>query len=209
MEQAKQYEYVDLGLPSGTKWAKCNVGAKKESDYGIMFAWGQTDNAVASNFVDSKNYPYSWASYEHCNGTYNTLTKYNNKSSYGTVDNKTVLDPEDDVATQIMGREWRMPTKDEIIELLDNTTKEWTQVNGVNGYKFTSKTDTSKYIFIPAAGYCYAGSVNDVGGGGDVWSSSLITSNPNVAWYLSFYSSDCLMYKYDRYYGRSVRGVRK
>ncbi len=205
MEQAKQYEYVDLGLPSGTKWAKCNVGAKKESDYGIMFAWGQTDNAVASNFVDSKNYPYSWASYEHCNGTYNTLTKYNNKSSYGTVDNKTVLDPEDDVATQIMGREWRMPTKDEIIELLDNTTKEWTQVNGVNGRKFTASNGNS--IFIPAAGNCSNGSVGNVGYRGYVWSSSLCASYPSYAWYLGFYSDGCYMDSSGRYCGQSVRGV--
>ena len=69
-------EYVDLGL--SVKWATMNIGAEKESDYGIMFAWGQTDNAVATNFVDSKNYPYSWATYEHCKGPYDTLTKYNN-----------------------------------------------------------------------------------------------------------------------------------
>ena len=79
-ETANDQLYVDLGLPSGLKWAKCNVGAKKESDYGIMFAWGQTDNAVATKFVDSENYPYNWATYEHCYGTYNTLKKYNNNS---------------------------------------------------------------------------------------------------------------------------------
>ena len=200
-------EYVDLGL--SVKWATMNVGAEKESDYGIMFAWGQTDNAVATKFVDSENYPYSWATYEHCNGTYNTLTKYNNNSSYGTVDNKTVLGPEDDAATQIMGSDWRMPTKAEFQELLDNTTKEWTQVNGVNGYKFTSKTDTSKYIFIPAAGYCGDGSVGNVGGNGGVWSSSLYSSSPFSAWCLNFYSGNCSVNNYYRYNGRSVRGVRK
>ena len=200
-------EYVDLGL--SVKWATMNVGAEKESDYGIMFAWGQTDNAVATKFVDSENYPYSWATYEHCNGTYNTLTKYNNNSSYGTVDNKTVLGPEDDAATQIMGSDWRMPTKAEFQELLDNTTKEWTQVNGVNGYKFTSKTDTSKYIFIPAAGSCGDGSVDGVGSYGNVWSSSLYTSYPSNAWGLSFGSGNCSMYSLYRCSGRSVRGVRK
>ena len=198
-------EYVDLGL--SVKWATMNIGAEKESDYGIMFAWGQTDNAVATNFVDSKNYPYSWATYEHCNGTYNTLTKYNNKSSYGTVDNKTVLDPEDDAATQIMGSDWRMPTETEIRELINNTTNEWTQVNGVNGRKFTASNGNS--IFIPAAGYCSDGSVNSVGSSGYVWSSSLSASNPNDAWYLNFVSDGCDMDNYYRCSGWSVRGVRK
>ena len=204
-------EYVDLGLPSGLKWAKCNVGAEKESDYGIMFAWGQTDNAVATKFVDSKNYPYSWATYEHCNGSYNTLTKYNNIGSYGTVDNITTLEPGDDAATQIMGGDWRMPTQTEIQELLDNTSKEWTQVNGVNGYKFTSNKEgyQNNSIFIPAAGFCYGGSVYSVGGDGSVWSSSLNTSYPGNAWGLNFYSGDCYVNGSSRYYGQSVRGVRK
>ena len=206
-ETANDQLYVDLGLPSGLKWAKCNIGAKKETDYGIMFAWGQTDNAVATKFVDSENYPYNWASYKYCNGTYKTLTKYCTNSFYGTVDDKTTLDPEDDAATQIMGGDWRMPTKAEIQELIDNTTKEWTKVNGVNGYKFTSKTDTSKYIFIPAAGYCNDGSVYNVGNYGGVWSSSLNTSNPYGAWCLFFGSVSCSMYYDYRCSGQSVRGV--
>ena len=200
-------EYVDLGL--SVKWATMNIGAEKESDYGIMFAWGQTDNAVATNFVDSKNYPYSWATYKYCNGTSNTLTKYNNKSSYGIVDNKTVLDPEDDAATQIMGSDWRMPTKADFQELLNNTTNEWTQVNGVNGRKFTASNGNS--IFIPAAGYCDSGSVINVGDYGYVWSSSLYASYPNGAWCLGFSSGNYSMRAggNNRYNGRSVRGVRK
>ena len=198
-------EYVDLGL--SVKWATMNIGAEKESDYGIMFAWGQTDNAVATNFVDSENYPYSWATYKYYNGPSNTLTKYNTSTSYGeNPDNKTVLDPEDDAATQIMGSDWRMPTQTEWQELLNNTTNEWTQVNGVNGYKFTGSNSNS--IFIPAAGYCYDGSAYNVGYGGYVWSSSLRTSNPYDAWYLYFYSSNCSMSNSNRCNGRSVRGVR-
>ena len=203
-------EYVDLGLPSGLKWATMNIGAEKESDYGIMFAWGQTDNAVATNFVDSKNYPYSWATYKYCNGTYNTLTKYCTNSSYGTVDSITTLESTDDAATQIMGGDWRMPTRSDFQELLDNTTNEWTQVNGVNGYKFTSNKEgyQNNSIFIPAAGYCGDGSVGNVGGSGYVWSSSLYTSNPSNAWSLDFRSGDCGMGSNYRCNGRSVRGVR-
>ena len=110
-----------------------------------------------------------------------------------------------------MGNDWRMPTKDEIQELLDNTIKEWAQVNGVNGYKFTSNKEgfQNNSIFIPAAGYCGDGSVYDVGGYGDVWSSSLSTSNPAGAWYLYFNSDNCGMGGNSRFHGRSVRGVRK
>ena len=156
---------------------------------------------------------YSWASYKYCNGSYDTLTKYNNKSSYGTVDNKTVLDPEDDAATQIMGGDWKMPTQSDFNELLSGTTNEWvTNYNGtgVNGRKFTSKTDESKYIFIPAAGYGYGGPVVNVGGGGSVLSSSLNASDPTYAWRLSFGLDYCDMNRYGcRCYGWSVRGVRK
>ena len=106
-----------------------------------------------------------------------------------------------------MGGNWRMPTKDEFQELLGNTTKEWTQVNGVNGFKFIGSN--GNYIFIPAAGYCGDGSVYNVGYGGYVWSSSLDTSNPGNAWYLYFYSDNCSMYNDNRSYGWSVRGVRK
>ena len=199
-------EYVDLGL--SVKWATMNIGAEKESDYGIMFAWGQTDNAVATNFVDSENYPYSWATYKYCNGSERTLTKYNTSTSYGeNPDNITTLDPEDDAATQIMGSDWRMPTETEIRELINNTTNEWTQVNGVNGIKFTASNGNS--IFIPAAGYCGDGSVSNVGSSGGVWSSSLYPSSPNYAWRLYFGSGNCNMGNYYRYYGSSVRGVRK
>ena len=199
-------EYVDLGL--SVKWATMNIGAEKESDYGIMFAWGQTDNAVATNFVDSENYPYSWKSYKYCNGTFNTLTKYNTSSLYGeNPDNITTLESVDDVATQIMGSDWRMPTKAEWQELLNNTTNEWTQVNGVNGRKFTASNGNS--IFIPAAGDCYDGSVDSVGYHGYVWSSSLHTSSPYFAWYLHFSSGSCYMDNSGRCIGRPVRGVRK
>ena len=121
--------------------------------------------------------------------------------------NYILFDPEDDAATQIMGSDWRMPTQTEWQELLNNTTNEWTQVNGVNGRKFTASNGNS--IFIPAAGYCLDGSVNGVGDSGDVWSSSLYASNSYGAWSLDFYSGNCGMDSYDRYEGRSVRGVRK
>ena len=209
IEKTITYEYVDFGLPSGLKWAKCNIGATSETEGGVYFQWGDTSGVSGSLVGKYSDEIYDWASYKYCNGSRTTMTKYCTNSSYGTVDNKTTLDPEDDAATQIMGSDWRMPTKDECQELLDNTTNEWTTINNVRGRKFTSKTDTSKYIFIPAAGYCDGGSVSNVGYDGGVWSSSLRTSDPYAAWGLSFYSDNCYVLSYYRYEGRSVRGVRK
>ena len=110
-----------------------------------------------------------------------------------------------------MGEGWRMPTQSEFQELIDNTDKLWTTINGVNGYKFTSKKEgyQNNSIFIPAAGNCGDGSVGNVGYYGNVWSSSLYTSGPSNAWGLNFYSGSCRMDYYGRCYGRSVRGVRK
>ena len=138
------------------------------------------------------------------------MTKYNTSTDYGkNPDDKTTLDSEDDAARVNMGGDWRMPTEAECQELLNNTTNEWATINGVSGRKFTSKINGNS-IFIPATGGCYDGSVDYVGSGGSVWSSSLSTSNHGRAWGLFFDSGDCTMgNSSDRYYGRSVRGVRK
>lgn len=105
--------YVDLGLPSGTMWATMNIGAEKTEDIGDCFAWGE---------VDPKNdeSEHTWESYKWCNGTYDSLTKYNTDSDYGTVDNKTQLDPEDDAAAVNWGGTWRIPTFEQMKELVEN-----------------------------------------------------------------------------------------
>ena len=193
------YEYVDLGL--SVKWAKCNVGAEKETDAGLYFAWGETTGYTASQVGTDKQ--FSWSDYKYGNSSSN-LTKYNQS------DGKTVLEPEDDAASQIMGGDWRMPTQTEFDELLSGTTNEWIadyEGTGVSGRKFTSKTNSNS-IFIPAAGYCYNGSVSGVGGSGGVWSSSLNASTGG-AWRLYFDSGDCYVSYDTRYSGWSVRGVRK
>ena len=196
------HPYVDLGLPSGLKWAKCNIGAKKETDYGYYFQW--------SDIVDKSNADCSWESYKYCNGSFDTLTKYNIFPLFGeNPDDKTKLDSEDDTATQIMGSDWRMPTQTEIQELLENTNSEWVEDyngSGVNGRKFTSKNNGNS-IFIPAAGICRDGSMDYVGSSGGIWSSSLKDDYPNLAWYLHFNSGDCYIYGSRRCIGRSVRGV--
>ena len=164
-------EYVDLGLPSGLKWAKCNVGAESETDFGDYYMWGSTK----ANTPDE----CTWAKAPFNNGD-----SYYNADAFklvkDTVYPNGILAKEYDAAAQIMGGGWRMPTKDELKELIDNTTNEWTQVNGVNGRKFTGSNGNS--IFIPAAGNCGNGSVDGVGKYGCVWSSSLGISYHSFAW---------------------------
>ena len=188
------HEYVDLGL--SVKWATCNVGATKPEEYGDYFAWGETQ---------PKN-TYDWSTYKWCNGSYNTLTKYNNSSSYGTVDNKTVLDLSDDAARANWGGSWRMPTKAEQDELREQCTWTWTTQNGVNGYKVTSKKNGNS-IFLPAAGYRSGSSLNNAGGYGYYWSSSLYTDSPYGAYDLYFNSDSVDWSGSSRYYGQSVRPV--
>lgn len=196
-----QHEYVDLGLPSGLKWAKCNVGAKKETDYGDYFMWGST-TPNTNTICDWEHAPFNNGSYDY-NSTYFNSVK-------DTVCPNGILAKEYDAAAQIMGGGWRMPTKAEFQELFKNTTNEWTQLNGVNGRKFTSKTDTTKYIFIPAAGNRSRRQMTLVGETGNVWSSSLNTSKPQNAFrlYLGSDNVDASSYLY-RWVGESVRGVHK
>ena len=188
------HEYVDLGLPSGTKWATCNVGANKPEEYGGYYAWGETEEK--SN--------YDWSTYKWCNGSENTMTKYCADSDYGTVDNKTVLDPEDDVAHVKWGGSWRMPTIDEQCELLNYCDWEWTTLNGVKGYKVTGPNSNS--IFLPAAGSRSGSDVGNIGYDGIYWSSSLSSDDSNSAYFLYFYDFYYCNYYY-RCYGQSVRPV--
>ena len=188
------HEYVDLGL--SVKWATCNVGANAPEEYGDYFAWGETQ----------PNETYSWSTYKWCNGSYDTQTKYCTNSSYGTVDNKTVLDKEDDAASVNWGGSWRMPTKAEQDELRQQCTWTWTTQNGVNGYKVTSKSNGNS-IFLPAAGYRGVSSLNDAGSGGYYWSSSLYTGSPGNAYELYFSSGSVGWGRSSRFYGQSVRPV--
>ena len=195
-ERRKTYhEYVDLGLPSGLKWATCNVGATKPEEYGGYYAWGETE--------EKEN--YSWSTYKWCNGSENTLTKYCTNSYYGTVDNKTTLDPEDDVAHVKWGGSWRMPTIEEQKELLNNCTWTWTTQNGIKGYKVTSKTN-GNCIFLPAAGYRDG---TDLYSSGSCWSSSMSGYGSSYACNLLFYSDGYDWDNFRRYFGFSVRPVSK
>ena len=188
------YEWVDLGL--SVKWATCNVGATKPEEYGSYYAWGETEPKPT----------YDWSTYKWCNGDYDTQTKYCTDSSYGTVDNKTMLELADDAARANWGGAWRMPTDAEWTELRENCTWTWTIKNGVNGYEVKSGANGNS-IFLPAAGSRYGGDLDDAGSYGSYWSSSLYTDYPYLAWYVLFGSDIVDRNDYFRYFGHSVRPV--
>lgn len=181
-------EAIDLGL--SVKWAAYNVGANSPEDYGGYYAWGETEEK--SN--------YSWSKYKWCNGSSSTMTKY-----CGTVDNKTVLDPEDDVAHVKWGGNWRMPTIEEQRELLNKCSWEWTSLNGVYGYRVTGPNGNS--IFLPAAGYRSGTVVLGRGDSGSYWSGSLYSDYGNDACYLYFDDDNYGRSGNNRYRGQSVRPV--
>ena len=188
------YEAVDLGLPSGVKWATCNVGASSPEEDGDYFAWGETEAKT----------DYSWSTYRWCNGSETTLTKYNTMSNYGTVDNKTVLDLSDDAARANWGVSWRMPTDAEWTELRTQCVWTWTTLGGKNGYNVRGPNGNT--IFLPAAGYRNGTSLYTAGSC-YYWSSSLNTDTPGYALNVRFRSSNVYRSNGNRSYGLSVRPV--
>lgn len=188
-------EWIDLGLPSGLLWASTNVGAEKPEDFGLYFAWGETQGYEGVT-IDKQ---FTWNDYKFV--TEDSLTKYND------VDGLTMLELEDDAVYQ-SDNTCRMPTKAELEELTANTTLTSETLNGVNGGRFTSKTNGNS-IFVPAAGYCGDGSVYVVGSGSNLWSSSRGESDPSGAWSLYFDSGSVGMDIGGRYNGLTVRAVQE
>ena len=197
------HNYVDLGLPSGLKWATCNVGATAPEEYGDYFAWGET-TASKDNYI--------WRTYKWCIGDNDNLTKYCNDANYGNngfTDGKTTLDPEDDAAVNWGGR-WRMPSDAEWEELITSCT--WTLVKGYNGtdkngYEVKSNANGNT-IFLPAAGY-RDDRLNLASACGFYWSSSLYLEYTSGAWSLWF-GSDYVNRDFNhRGFGQPVRPVFK
>ena len=206
------HEWVDLGLPSGTLWATCNVGASSPEEYGDHFAWGETA---------PKDY-YGWSTYKWCINRYydgyewrHNLTKYCTNSYQGYksfYDNKRVLDPEDDAAYVNWGASWRMPTTEQQQELVENCTWTETTLNGVKGRLVTGPNGNT--IFMPLAGryvedlvlgYSY---LQYAGSFGDYWSRTLASSPTYRARKLSIESGVSWKFTSERYVGMTVRAVR-
>ena len=189
----KVIKAVDMGL--SVKWANANIGAESTEDYGDYFAWGETEIKT----------DYSWQTYKWCNGSMSTINKYCTNANYGTVDNKVVLEPEDDIAHIELGGNWRIPTEKEWTELLEECTWEWTTQKGVDGYTVTSKKNGAQ-IFLPEASFWSSFRYST---GGYYWSSSLFLGISCAAYCVSFKISEIKgMYTF-RYYGYSIRPVMK
>ena len=183
--------YVDLGLPSGLKWATCNVGASSPEDYGDYFAWGETNTKTEYTNDNSLTYGHSISSLQ----------------SQGIIDGNSNLMPQYDAATANWGGSWRMPTKDEMQELIDNCTWELTQVNGVNGSEVIGPNGSC--IFLPAAGSRNGSSLYNGGSYGDYWSSTPCDDGfDNSAYSLHFYDGGEYVHWYSsRLNGLTVRPI--
>ena len=197
-------KYVDLGLPSGTLWATCNIGASKPEEYGLYFAWGETKGYTSDT---SDGHQFNMKTYRFCRGTYDSLTKYCGVRGFGIVDNKKELDPGDDAATVNWGSKWEMPSSDQMTELCDsaNTIIEWTTLNGVNGRKITSRKNGNS-IFFPAAGWRYDDRLWDDATNGQYKSRTLFEESTSYS--LLFDQESIYCFHSLREVGASVRPVR-
>lgn len=195
---SSSHECVDLGLPSGLKWATCNVGADKPEEYGDYYAWGETETKQR----------YDWDTYKHGNG-YANLFKYctdANSGRDGFTDGKTQLDPIDDVVRVKWGGRWRMPTYDDWLELYNNCTWASATRNGVVGHEMVSKINGNR-VFFPAAGN-YDVKKHNEGLIGYYWSSSIYVTDQAYARCVKFYPDNLYALEH-RYCGLSVRPVRE
>ena len=192
---------IDLGLPSGTKWACCNVGANTPTECGDYFAWGET--APKSSYT---KYNYKW----YIGGDDHNISKYCTFSDYGTVDNREELELEDDAAYVNWGAEWRMPSLSHVYELLNNCTSEWTTVSGIGGYIFKGKTNNVA-VFFPAAGFYNERGFRSFGTGATYWLRIYFYNiRPDWGICLTFQYGDMGILSaahWDRQYGATVRAV--
>ena len=211
-------EMIDLGLTSGTLWAANNIGAEPgstpESYYGGYYAWGE---------IKTKN-DYSWNTWGSCKYTlsFDKVTKYcpTSKSSYwggeGSPDNKYVLDPMDDIITLTYGESYSIPREEDLQELIDETDTEWiisyNDIQNLNGCKFSSKSDPSKFIFIPAAGYFISDISSPASGIGNIVniiSSSIYDYSPSSCRALTANDNSIKLVSLYRIYGSPIRAIQK
>lgn len=200
-------DYVDLQLPSGKLWAKSNIGAKSEDDYGLYFQWGDI-----KGYNPNDNKSFSWDDYIF--GTDTNITKYNN------TDNKILLDLIDDGATKYLGNNWKIPSKEDFIELINNTNcfgvgiddSEF-QINGTvnkqfKGIKFYSKKNNQIYVYFPCSGNIGNNSFNFTNKSGFYWTSSLCENHKYCSYYLYFNSKICnVEYGSYRFDGFPLRAI--
>ena len=190
MTNNAQNDRVDLGLPSGILWATCNIGASSPLEIGDYFAWGE---------IESKD-AYGWETYKLCRGAYDSIFKYTED------DGKSVLEPQDDAAKSELGGEWRVPTKEDMEELVEECEWNWSSQNGQLGWKVIGPNNN--YIFLPASGAASSYRISGVNELGRYWTSTRDKSNYS-AYNLRFKDGkDTIVVVADtRFYGRTIRPV--
>lgn len=201
MSEMNNFEIVDLGLPSGTKWAKCNIGATKEEECGIFFQWGSVEG-----FNDASH--STWATCPFNNGIEEFNDEYFSSISNEVCPDRTLKNEYD--AASVLGNEYSMPSDVDFIELYNNTDIEYTEINGISGIKFTSKVDEKQFIFLPSNGIAVDGNIVNVGKCGNYWSKNIMDMNSDLACALNFIGEDVFANgNSSRSYGFGIRPVFK
>lgn len=183
------HDWVDLGLPSGLKWATCNVGASVPEEFGDYYSWGEIEPKEEYTSINSLTYKVS----------------FRKLKKFGIVDDSGILTKEHDVANVNWGEQWRMPTIEEYGELIDECTWNFASFNGVNGYLVTGPN--KKNIFLPAAAFQQGNTIENIGDFGDYWSSTVVTELSGVSYSLGYSSKSYGRRRYARYAGRTIRPV--
>lgn len=202
------FEYVDLGLPSGIKWAKCNIGATHDYLYGYYFSWGEIEHKY--NYLNS-TYKYAEEEKIHttvrgyaCDLTSYKMTKYNKE------DGLSKLELTDDAARENMQGRWCLPTSKDFNELLEYTTVQWQQnyKGRMSGCLFTSKQNGNT-LFLPAAGYIEGNGIFSDEETGYYWTAEVCQYDDNTAWYLKFVGPHLQLRTHYRIHGCTIRAVLK
>ncbi len=177
---------VDMGL--SVKWASCNLGANKSEQSGFYYAWGETEVKANYNATNSTTYSYSLSELK----------------SMKFINSQNILLPTKDAATAKLGKEWRIPTKEEAEELIKKCEWEWVLKNGVKGYKVTGPN--GKFIFIPSKGYFFGAQLYDTDESGNYWTSNGY-DNGNFSYAMDFTKRGAKVTSSGRSGGRCIRPV--
>ena len=181
-KEGKEYAVVDLG--TSVLWATCNIGATSPQQYGDYFAWGETQTKQT----------YTWQTYTLCEGEFSAIKKYVFENSYGTIDSKETLEPIDDAATQLMGDNWKIPSREDFVELNMRCNYKCCKLNDVWGYLFTSK-ENGNSIFIPLSGMRDPEAIRFSSERGYYWSNKLYKGDDDNKKTLNAYTLDLLKEK--------------
>lgn len=192
-------EFVDLDLPSGAQWMKCNLGAKTETDYGLYFQFGSTEGKEGDEAINFSTWKTCPGNGENETANEASLTTWNKSNA----SSKKVLKNSVDAVFSSLNGIAKLPTKEQIDELVTNTTI----YSYSNGLKFCSKKDPSKYIFFPTAGYVDNGTLKEVGSNMMIWSSCIDPTDATGAYVLKYTQGKVSETYIKRYYGGSIRGV--